>query len=88
MNDGLMSPINNPDMNSENDEIQYPQNPEYYLKKIHGGRKMHWGIRRTWLLLNKYFPGHRIPYQVVSDFVKECPTCQKNRLEMTEGIKL
>jgi hypothetical protein len=47
---------------------------------------MHWGIRRTWILLNKYFLGHRIPYQMVSDFVKECPTCQKNRLEMTEGI--
>jgi hypothetical protein len=37
--------------------------------------------------LNKYYPGHRIPYQVVSGFVKEYPTCQKNRLEMNDDIK-
>ena len=32
-------------------------------KEVHGGRKMHWGSRRTWLGLNTRFPGHKIPYR-------------------------
>ena len=37
-------------------EEQQPQiTPEETLKKLHGGRNLHFGARRTWLLLNKQF---------------------------------
>ena len=61
--------------------------PEYYLRQVHGGRMLHWGARRTWKLLNKHFPGHKIPYRVVEDFVSMCPICQKDRIGMTECIR-
>ena len=38
-----------------------PTEPEDILKAVHGGTMLHQGLRRTWLLLNKLFPGHRIP---------------------------
>jgi hypothetical protein len=40
--------------------------PEYYLDQVHGGRQLHKGARRTWLALNKYFPGHGIPFKLRS----------------------
>lgn len=52
------------------------------LTQVHGGRVGHHGERRTWQLLNEHFPGHSIPYRVVSEFVAECGTCQKVRLGM------
>jgi len=61
--------------------------PEELLRKVHGGRNLHYGARRTWLLLNKQFPGHRIPYRLIQDFISECPICQKDRLGMTDGIQ-
>lgn len=56
------------------------------LHKVHGGRMGHHGARRTWLTLNKYFPGHRIAYKVVEDFVSSCAICQKDRLGMYDAI--
>ena len=38
-----------------------PMKLEDILKAVHGGTMLHQGVRRTWLLLNKLFPGHRIP---------------------------
>jgi len=61
--------------------------PEYYLEKVHGGRSMHKGARRTWLALNKHFPGHKIPFSFVAEWVMACPRCQKDRLTMTNGIE-
>ena len=49
------------------------------FSEVHGGRSMHWGARRTWLALNKRFPGHRIPYRWVEDKVAECSVCQLYR---------
>ena len=46
----------------------------------------HNGARRTFLLLNKHFEGHRIPYAVVADFVASCTVCQKDRRGMTDSI--
>ena len=60
--------------------------PEFYLDQVHGGRQMHKGARRTWLALNKYFPGHKIPYRVVEEYVSVCPRCQTDRLGMTNNI--
>jgi hypothetical protein len=63
------------------------QSPEYYLEQVHGGRNLHRGIRATWLALNKYFPGHNIPFRVVTEFVMNCPRCQKDRPGMTNNIQ-
>ena len=52
------------------------------LSQVHGKRMGHHGARRTWSLLNEYFPGHSIPYRVVADYVAECGVCQKDRLGM------
>jgi hypothetical protein len=57
------------------------------LGKVHGGRMGHHGARETWKLLNKHFPGHRIPYRIVADFVAVCPVCQKDRLGMVDFIE-
>ena len=57
------------------------------LSELHGGRHMHFGARRTWLALNRQYPGHRIPYRVVEDFVATCPLCQKDRLPLKDSLK-
>ena len=36
---------------------------EEMFKEVHGGRKLHWGARRTWQALNKLFPGHAISFR-------------------------
>jgi hypothetical protein len=46
----------------------------------------HGGIRRTWMLLNKYFEGHGINMATVADFISTCPTCQKYRLGMADSL--
>ena len=61
--------------------------PDELLHKVHGGRNLHYGARRTWLLLNKQYPGHRIPYRYVQDFISSCAVCQKDRLGMTDGLE-
>lgn len=61
--------------------------PEWFLSQVHGGRSLHPGARRTWIALNNKFPGHKIPYQFVSEFVASCPTCQKDRLQMTNNLQ-
>jgi hypothetical protein len=60
--------------------------PEAYLRRVHSGRNLHPGVRRTWLALNARFPGHRIPYRKVEEFVESCAVCQKDRLGMTGTI--
>jgi hypothetical protein len=60
--------------------------PEQLLSHVHGGRMGHHGTRKTWLLLNHHFPGHRIPIALVADFVSACPICQKDRLGMTDAL--
>ena len=56
------------------------------LSQVHGGRMGHHGTRRTWKLLNECFPGHRIPYRLVDDFVSTCPACQKLRLGLIDTL--
>lgn len=61
--------------------------PEEVLRLVHGKRMGHFGIRKTWKLLNEHFPGHRIPYKVVEEFVMTCPICQKDRLGMADTLE-
>ena len=63
------------------------RDPKYYISQVHGGRNLHLGARRTWNSLNKLFPGHKIPYREIADFVATCPVCQKLRLQMTDNIQ-
>ena len=68
-------------------EISAAEDPiDALLSKVHGGRSAHHGARRTWLLLNKLFPGHGISFQTVLDFINRCATCQKTRLLMQTSI--
>ena len=57
------------------------------LRKVHGGRSGHWGVRQTWLDLNRLYPGHRIPYKLIYDFVMSCSVCQKDRLRKLDNIR-
>lgn len=63
------------------------KDPVEVLKQVHNSRMGHHGVRKTYLLLNTHFPGHRIPHKVVADFVSSCPTCQKERLGMVDNIR-
>ena len=42
---------------------------EEMFREIHGGRKLHWGARRTWQALNKRFPGHAISFSQIEDMM-------------------
>ena len=50
------------------------------LADVHGGREGHFGTRRTWIALNELYPGHRIPYRTVDEYIQSCAVCQKTRL--------
>ena len=64
-----------------------PPTPESLLAQVHGGRMAHHGARKTWKALNEHFPGHRIPYRYVEDYIAACAICQKDRLGMTDALK-
>jgi hypothetical protein len=55
-------------------------------KAAHNSRIGHFGARKTWLSLNKLFPGHKIPYSLVEEFIMACPVCQKDRLRVANSI--
>ena len=63
------------------------RDPDYYIQQVHGGRMLHYGARKTWLKLNEHFPGHKIPFRIIQEYVNACPRCQKDRLDMTQDIK-
>jgi len=85
--DGMRKPVDLPQVEQPLPVDRITVTPEDLLRKVHGGRNLHFGARRTWLLLNKEFPGHRIPYRVVQDFISSCAVCQKDRLGMTDGLE-
>ena len=59
---------------------------EAIFKSVHGGKVGHWGVRSTWKLLNKIYPGHGMSMKVIADFISACPICQKNRLGMQDRL--
>jgi hypothetical protein len=61
--------------------------PREVLSRVHGGRNGHLGARATYLKLNAEFPGHKIPYAVVAEYVATCGICQKDRLGMVDCIE-
>jgi len=84
-------PSSDPTLPAAADPITAPPvavpTPEDLLSQVHGGRMGHHGARKTWKSLNEHFPGHRIPYRVVEDFVSSCAICQKDRLGMTDALQ-
>jgi len=60
---------------------------QHALEACHVGRAGHMGVKRTWALLNRNYPGHCIPVAVVADYIASCATCQKVRLYMGETLK-
>ena len=57
------------------------------LKTVHGGTFLHHGARRTWLLMNEIYPGHRVPLRTISEFVETCAVCQKHKQGLRDTIK-
>lgn len=57
------------------------------IRQVHNARMGHHGVRGTYRLLNIHFPGHRIPWRVVNDFVTSCAWCQKDRLGMADSLQ-
>jgi hypothetical protein len=64
--------------------------PKLTLKEmftsVHGSRKFHSGVRKTWLDLNTKFPGHSIPQRVIGELIAACATCQKTKEEMVTSL--
>jgi hypothetical protein len=61
--------------------------PLELISTVHNARRGHWGVRYTMRLLDKEHPGHRIPAQVVAEYISTCPICQKNRQDMVDGLE-
>ena len=68
-------------------ECVEPRLPEFYIQMVHNTTMTHQGARKTWQLLGKYFPGHRIPFSRVASFVRDCPRCQKDARRMVQDIR-
>ena len=65
---------------------EVPPSVELIFKSVHGGKVGHWGVRTTWKLLNKIYPGHGMSLKVIGDLISACPVCQKNRLGMQDRL--
>ena len=58
-----------------------------FLAQAHVVNRKHCGVRETRSNLNRFFPGHRIHYDVVNEYCASCPVCQKNRRGMLIRIE-
>ena len=56
------------------------------LLSVHNSRMGHHGVRRTWLLLNQHYPGHRVGLEDVANFISLCPVCQRHGLGMADFL--
>ena len=57
------------------------------LHGVHNARTGHWGVTKTMQKLDTEYPGHKIPYKVVADYIAKCAICQKERLNMANSLK-
>jgi hypothetical protein len=51
------------------------------VQLFHNGQQGHWGVEETYKRLYKLAPGHGLSVREVSELVRECVNCQKNRRE-------
>jgi exonuclease III len=68
------------------DEEEPTYTAQDLFDSVHGGKNLHQGVRRTWLLLNKIYPAHLIPIAMVQSMVDECAMCQKFRLSHRDKL--
>lgn len=61
-------------------------NFESVMRQVHGRRAGHRGALRTWHDLNRLYPGHGFSFIMVTDWVAECPQCQKVRMAPVPSI--
>ena len=57
------------------------------LEEAHGGKNGHPGVRRTWELLNRDYPGHGYSVKQVEDYIRECSICQKYRTGFQNSLQ-
>ena len=72
---------------SDQDEEGRRPSAESLFNMVHGGKMLHQGVRRTWLLLNKVFPAHKISIRKVAEMVDNCAVCQKFRLGLRDQLE-
>ena len=63
-----------------------PVHPAIYIRFVHNAGAQHFAARRTYRRLKHFFPGSKIPYRTVVDFVANCPRCQANPEQWTRDI--
>lgn len=57
--------------------------PDELISQVHNSRVGHHGVTRTWGMLNREFPGHRVTQEYVAQYINSrCSLCQKLRLGM------
>ena len=62
------------------------QTVEDVLNDVHNAKNGHFGVARTMKKLDTAYPGHKIPYKVVADYITRCSICQKERLGMMNSL--
>ncbi len=72
---------------TEQDSEGRKSSAESLFNMVHGGKMLHQGVRRTWLLLNKVSPAHKIPIRKVAEMIDNCTTCQKFRLGLRDQLE-
>lgn len=72
------------------DPVNFPSTPDTHIadvfRQIHNARVGHHGARRTWKLLNRYFPAHQLTFVMVRDLVELCPVCQKTKRRISDTL--
>ena len=56
-----------------------PDETRTAFETVHSNRAGHHGAHRTYHLLHRAYPGHRVPFSVIRDLVAGCAYCQKMR---------
>ena len=60
--------------------------PNFFIRYAHNAGTLHHRARRTYKRLKLFFPGSKIPFRVVQEFVANCPRCQANPAKWTRDI--
>ena len=88
-------PVTSPDQGALSTRVQVHDPPivQYseaakraMFKQCHGRKSGHWGVGKTWKELNRFYPGHSLPYTQVQTLVYECPRCQKYKIGSSDLI--
>ena len=59
--------------------IEIADETQQAFQSVHNARMGHHGVGRTFQLLHRMYPGHKISFEMVRDMVFDCAWCQKLR---------